>query len=45
VWSVGRSVTIMSPANTAKPPEMLFGMWIRVGALDGGPDPHSTGQF
>jgi len=41
-WSVGLSVTLVRPAKTAKPIEMLF--WLRtvVGArnhvLDGGPD-------
>ena len=33
----------MSPAKTAEPIEMLFGLWTRVGprnyVLDGGPDP------
>ena len=29
-WSVCRSVTIVSPAKTAAPIEMLFGMWTRV---------------
>ena len=36
---VGRSVTIMSPAKTAEPIEMPFGLWTRVGprnhVLDG----------
>jgi len=26
-WSVGLSVTIVSPAKTAKPIEMPFGLW------------------
>jgi len=29
--SVGLSVTVMSPAKTAEPIEMLFGLWTRVG--------------
>jgi len=42
---VCRSVTIASPAKTAEPIEMLFGLWTRLGSgnhvLDGGhcPDP------
>jgi len=50
VWSVGlsvgsvcRSVTLVSPAKTAAPIEMPFGIGTRVGprnrVLDGGPDP------
>ena len=30
-WSVGLSVTILSPAKTAGPIEMSFGMWTCVG--------------
>jgi len=41
--SVGRSVTLVSPAKTAEPIEMPLGLRIRLGpgirALDGGPDP------
>jgi len=41
------SVMIISPAKTAKPIEMPFGLWTQVGPrkhiLDGGPD--STRQF
>jgi len=40
--SVGRSVTVMSHAETAEPIEMLFGLWAWMGPrnreLDGGPD-------
>jgi len=40
-WSVGRSVTLVSPAKTAAPIEMPFGLWARMGrrnhVLDGGP--------
>ena len=39
------SVTTVSPAKTAKPMEMSFGMWTGVGlrnhVLDGSPDPHT----
>ena len=42
-WSVGRSDTIVSPAKTAEPIEMLFDLRTRVGpgnhVLDGGLDP------
>ena len=42
--SVGRSLTLVSPAKTAEPIEMLFELWTRVGpgnhVLDVGPDPH-----
>jgi len=42
-WSVGRSVTLVSPAKTAEPIEMPFGLWLwmvpRNHKLDGGPDP------
>jgi len=41
--SVCLSVTIVSPAETAEPIAMLFGLWTRVGprnhVLDKGPDP------
>ena len=37
------SVTVVSPAKTAEPIEMPFGMWTRIGprnhVLDGSPDP------
>jgi len=39
---VCRSVTIVSPAKTAEPIEIPFGVWTRLGlgnhVLDGGPD-------
>jgi len=48
-WSVCRSVTIMSPAETAEPIEMSFGLWIRMGALNcvlyGVPDPPCEGAI
>ena len=49
-WSVGLSVTLVSPDKTAEPIEMPFGLRTRVGpgnhVLDGGPDPpHGKGQF
>jgi len=48
-WSVGRSVTILSPAKTAEPIEMPFAVWTRVGprnhVLGGGPDPRKKRQF
>jgi len=41
-WSVGLSVTVVSPAKTAEPIEMQFGMLRRVDprnhVLDGGAD-------
>jgi len=41
--SAGRSVTIVSPAKTAEPFEMIFELWTLVGpsdnVLNGGPDP------
>jgi len=51
VWSVGLSVclsvTLVSPAKTAEPIEMPFGLrtWVGPGnhVLDGGPDPHGKG--
>jgi len=46
---VSLSVTIESPAKTAEPIEMPFGLWIQVGAgnhvLDGGPVPHGKGKL
>jgi len=57
VWSVSLSVcplvclsvTIVSPAKTAEPTEMPFGLWTQVGprnhVLDGGQDPPCKGQF
>jgi len=42
-WSVGLSVTLVSPAKRAAPIEMSFGLRNRVGpgnhVLDGGPNP------
>jgi len=42
-WSVGLSVTLVSPAKTAAPFELPFGLktWVDLGnhVLDGGPDP------
>jgi len=42
-WSVGRSVTLVSPAKTDEPIEMPFALRTGVGpgnhVLDGGPDP------
>jgi len=32
--SVGLSVTVVSPAKTAEPIEIPFGMWTRVGPRD-----------
>jgi len=47
-WSVGLSVclsaTIVSPAETAKPIEMPFGLRTRY-VLDGMPIPHVEGPF
>ena len=34
VWSVCRSVTIVSPAKTAELIEMPFGLWARMGSGD-----------
>jgi len=49
VWSVRRSVTIVSPARTAEPIEMPFGLWTREGprnyVLDGVQIPHGKRQF
>jgi len=48
-WSVGLSVTLVSPAKMAVPIEMLFGLRTRVGprnhVLDGVQIPHGKGQF
>jgi len=48
-WSVGLSVTLVSPAKTAEPIELPFGLRTCVGpgnhVLDGGPDPHGKGQI
>ena len=42
-WSIGLSVTLVSPAKTAEPIEMLFDLRTRVGprnhVLDGSADP------
>ena len=47
VFSVGLCVTLVSPAKTAEPIEMPFGLWARIGprnhVLDGGSDPHGKG--
>ena len=48
--SVGLYVTIVSPAITAEPIEMPFGMWTRIGAkndvfIDGVQILHGKGQF
>jgi len=47
--SVCRSITLVSPAKTAVPIEMLFGLRTRVGprshVLDRRPDPHGKGNF
>jgi len=41
-WPVGRSVTLVSPAKTAEPIEMPFGLWYwmrpRNHVLDGSPE-------
>jgi len=50
-WSVGLSVVIVSPAKSAKPIEIPFGMWTRVGPknhaglLDVVQIPYANGQF
>jgi len=48
-WSVGWSVTLVSPAKTADPIEVPFGLSTQVGpwnyVLDGVPDPPWYGQF
>jgi len=47
--SVGLSVTLVSPAKTAAPIEIPFGLGTRVGprnhVLDGGPDPPWEGAI
>jgi len=47
--SVGLSVTLVSPAKTAEPIEMLFGLSTRLGSgnyvLDGGSDPAWEGAI
>ena len=48
--SVGLSVTLVSPAKTAAPIELPFGLrtWVGTGnhVLDGGPEPpHGKGQI
>jgi len=47
--SVGISFTLVSPAKTAGPIEMPFGLWTRVGpkkhVLDGAQIPHAKGQL
>jgi len=46
---VCRSVTIVSPAKTAEPMEMPFGLWtpvsLRNHVFDGGPDPPCEGAI
>jgi len=46
---VSLCVTLLSPAKTAAPIEMPFGLRTRVGpgnhVLDEGSDPHGKGQF
>jgi len=48
-WSVGRSVTLVSPAKTAAPIEIPFELKTRVGpgyhVLGGGPDPPCEGAI
>ena len=48
-WSVGLSVTLVSPAKTAEPIEMPFGLRTPVGprnhVLDEGPDPSWEGAI
>jgi len=48
-WSVGLSVTLVSPAKTAELIEMLFGLRTQMGprnyVLDGGPDPPMEGAI
>jgi len=49
VWSICRSVMIVSPVNMAELIQMLFGLWTQVGptnhVLDGVQIPHVKGQF
>jgi len=48
-WSVGLSVTLVSPAKTAEPIDIPFGLRTRVGpgnhVLDGVPDPPWEGTI
>jgi len=48
-WSVGLSVGLVSPAKTAEPIEMSFGLRTRMGpgnhVLDGVQIPHGKGHF
>ena len=46
-WSVGLSVTVVSPAKTAEPIEMLFGFWARMDPKNHVrcPDPPREGTF
>jgi len=48
-WSVCRSVIIVSPAKTAEPIKLLFGLWTRVNpmncVLDGVQIPMKGGNF
>ena len=48
-WSVGLSVIVVSPAKTAEPIEMPFGLWTWVGlrnhVLDGDRDPQWEGTI
>jgi len=48
-WSVVLCVTVVSPAKTAEPIEMVVGLWAQVGlrnrVLDEVQSPHGKGQF
>jgi len=48
-WSVDLSITLVSPAKTAAPIELPFGLrtWVGPGnhVLDGGPDPPWEGAM
>ena len=48
-WSVGRSVTLVSPAKMAEPIEMPFWLRTRMGpgnhVLEGGPEPPWEGAL
>jgi len=47
-WSVGLSVTVVSPAKTAEPTKMPFGLWARMERnhlSDGGPYAPSEGAI
>ena len=48
-WSVGLSVTLVSPAKTAEPIEMPFGLWARMSprnhVLDGSPEALTDGAM